>query len=57
MDKTVETNVKTIHVNESSESEDEEENRLKRMDDDLTQSLEDLTIDEKVGIPHKLALI
>jgi len=36
------------NINESSESEDEDEHKKnKRLDDDLTQSLEDLTIDEK----------
>ena len=48
--KTVDTNVKTTtQVNESSESEDEEESRVKCTEDDLTRSLEDLTIDEKVS--------
>ena len=57
MDKSVNTNVKTIQVTESSESEDEEENRHKQTDDDLTQSLEDLTIDEKVAIDLKFTVI
>ena len=43
---TEKTNIKTIH--ESSESEEEDENQQKQTDDDLTRSLEDLTIDEKV---------
>lgn len=40
------TGVKSVN-NESSESEDEEDSKHKQSDDDLTQSLEDLTIDEK----------
>lgn len=35
---------------ESSESEDDDDRKNKQSDDDLTQSLEDLTIDEKVII-------
>ncbi|CAG2174960.1 unnamed protein product [Oppiella nova] len=40
------TDTKTEHINESSDSEDDE-TRQKQTDDDLTRSLEDLTIDEK----------
>lgn len=47
VDKTAATSVKTVNINESSESEDEYETRHKQTDDDLTRSLEDLTIDEK----------
>jgi hypothetical protein len=42
------TAIKSSILNESSESEDEDDRKNKQSDDDLTQSLEDLTIDEKV---------
>lgn len=38
---------KRPQINDSSESEDEDETRQKQTEDDLTRSLEDLTIDEK----------
>jgi transcription elongation factor Elf1 len=39
--------IKSTILNESSESEDEDDRKHKQSDDELTQSLEDLTIDEK----------